>query len=461
MTELVLAPQPQLHDPAWVAQAMEPGPNGVRFDNAGKLLAAANLPPDIEAMYDSTSVAALPAGAFAYAVYLDGAYANLAAARARFGDSQLLVTITPDGAEGATYIDIEPGNVLAPAAATFIKNGGTGFYASPGAAAGYSVQNCIDACSAAGIPRTAYRVWSAHWIGRHICGPSTCGYPQADGTQFVSTAGWDESAVVNPVFFQLPSPPAPVPQEWTGDGRSSLAQAAALAPGQTAAGVLVSTVVRYGTLGAALAATIDAVFAGTAPPDTAVPAGSVLWLLAPPPAPAPAPAPAPPPLPAVPAWQTALYAKLPSVRLGDQDTAGMVPWVRQVQLLVNAAGEPASVDGDFGPLTQTALEAAQQAAGLLATGWTDPVTWEVLVGGSASAVLPVVAEGSGDAAAVRRVQALCIAHGLQLAVDGVYGTGTRDAVVQVQKSYYPDDPAAQDGVVGPVTWSLLAAHAVP
>lgn len=40
--------------------------------------------------------------------------------------------------------------------------------------------------AAAGIPRSAYLIWSAHYDGEHICGPDTCGFPQADGTQ------WDD-----------------------------------------------------------------------------------------------------------------------------------------------------------------------------------------------------------------------------------------------------------------------------
>ncbi len=465
MTEQTLVqPQTLLHDPEWAASAMQTGPNGARFDTAAHLLSAAMLPVGVEAMYDSTVVASLPAAAFAYAGYFNGTYANMAPLKARFPNAQL-VSVTPDGEKGALYIDVEPGNVTAAAVPGFIKAGGLGFYASPGASGEYSVQACIDVCTAAGIARNKYRVWSAHWIGRHICSPSTCGYPQADGTQYVSTAGWDESAVNSPSFFQLPPPDPAVLQEWKGDGRTSLAEAAALAPGQTVADVLGGTFLKYGSVGTPLRTFLNDVFAGSTLPEAALTAGVTLWLLAPPPPPSPAPAP-PAPVPSpLPAWTTTLYAKLPGTRLGDQDTAGAVPWVRQVQLLLGAAGHSVPVDGDFGPQTQAGVEALQAQAGLLTTGWSDPATWEVLVGGALDAELPVLAQGAPATgligAAVKRVQALCEAHGLQLGIDGSFGPNTKLAVQQVQKVYYPVDAPAQDGVVGPVTWSLLAAHALP
>jgi peptidoglycan hydrolase-like protein with peptidoglycan-binding domain len=202
MTE---APQlARVHDPAWVAEVMAPGPNGNRYDAHAALASPAALPSGTVFMYDSVDVAALPAGAQAYAGYYNGTFANLTELRARF-PSAIIVSVTPDGAQGAMYIDIEPGDAVPSDAPQFIKAGGVGFYCSAS-----TMASCIGACTGAGIPRSAYRVWSAHWIGQHICGPGTCGYPQADGTQFVSTVGWDESVVNSPAFFQLQVPPNPV-----------------------------------------------------------------------------------------------------------------------------------------------------------------------------------------------------------------------------------------------------------
>lgn len=454
----LLVTQPQIHDPAWVADVMQAGPNGARFDSAQLLLAAADLPAGIVSMYDAVSAARLPAGAPAYAGYVNGLYANIDAVRARFPDAEV-VTIAVNTSGKAMYLDVEPGDASPADVPGFIKAGGIGFYCSAS-----QLQACIDALKKAGIDPATVRKWSAHWIGRHICGPTTCGYPQADGTQYVSTAGWDESAVEAPAFFTAPAappppPPVPVWQEWQGDGHTPLPVLAARADGQTSGSVLGATFVKYGAQ-LALEAWLDDIFAGHANPvTTPLPVGAKLWVQLPAPPPPPPP---PPPAPSgLPAWQTALYARLPDVRLGDQDKAGQVPWVRQVQLLLEANGiTTVTVDGDFGPQTQAGLEEWQAKAGLLKTGWADPVTWETLVSGKVGAVLPVVAEGSTDKAAVRRVQALCNAHGESLGIDGVFGAGTKAGVVAVQKVYITD-AAKQDGVVGPVTWSLLAAHSLP
>jgi peptidoglycan hydrolase-like protein with peptidoglycan-binding domain len=58
------------------------------------------------------------------------------------------------------------------------------------------------------------------------------------------------------------------------------------------------------------------------------------------------------------------------------------------------------------------------------------------------------------------VQALCVVEGQTgLQVDGSFGPATLAAVRLVQQKYLPYDQI--DGVVGPVTWSLLLVHRVP
>ena len=58
-----------LKDEAWVAEVMAPGPNGNRYDAHAALLTPAALPGGTVFMYDGVNVAALPAGAQAYAGY--------------------------------------------------------------------------------------------------------------------------------------------------------------------------------------------------------------------------------------------------------------------------------------------------------------------------------------------------------------------------------------------------------
>ena len=66
--------------------------------------------------------------------------------------------------------------------------------------------------------------------GKHICGPSSCGYPAADGTQWTDSApglhgSWIDESLLLPSFFPAPPkppppPPPPKPAHFTlsGDG---------------------------------------------------------------------------------------------------------------------------------------------------------------------------------------------------------------------------------------------------
>jgi hypothetical protein len=78
-------------------------------------------------------------------------------------------------------------------------------------------------------------------------------------------------------------------------------------------------------------------------------------------------------------WTEKLMQALPTVRQGS--TGGIV---RTVQGLCVARGHPVAVDGSFGNLTQQAVIASQKAAGATADGIVGPVTWSVLITGSAS-----------------------------------------------------------------------------
>lgn len=60
----------------------------------------------------------------------------------------------------------------------------------------------------------------------------------------------------------------------------------------------------------------------------------------------------------------------------DQGATGQR--VKDIQNALNHAGNTLAVDGDFGPKTEAALLAFQQAQGLNATGTTTPETWAAL-----------------------------------------------------------------------------------
>src|ERR1700726_4890026 len=69
--------------------------------------------------------------------------------------------------------------------------------------------------------------------------------------------------------------------------------------------------------------------------------------------------------------------------------------VKTVQYLLTAQGHPTGVDGAFGALTKTAVEAFQSSRGLSADGKVGPQTWPQLI-------IQVQQGNNGDA--VRAVQ---------------------------------------------------------
>ncbi|GGY43544.1 peptidoglycan-binding domain-containing protein [Parvularcula lutaonensis] len=60
--------------------------------------------------------------------------------------------------------------------------------------------------------------------------------------------------------------------------------------------------------------------------------------------------------------------------VGDNQTALYPSVVRKLQQALKDAGQNVTVDGDFGPGTRTAITAYQNARGIEATGFPDPVT---------------------------------------------------------------------------------------
>jgi peptidoglycan hydrolase-like protein with peptidoglycan-binding domain len=77
----------------------------------------------------------------------------------------------------------------------------------------------------------------------------------------------------------------------------------------------------------------------------------------------------------VPPWQEAMMQALPTIREGS---AGGI--VRTIQGLCCARGHATAIDGDFGPGTDAAVRACQEAAKVAVDGIVGPVTWRVLVG---------------------------------------------------------------------------------
>lgn len=133
-------------------------------------------------------------------------------------------------------------------------------------------------------------------------------------------------------------------------------------------------------------------------------------------------------LPSYAAISTSVTASFPVVKEGQRNSN-----VKYVQ-----ARTKAEIDGVFGPRTKAAVKSFQSSAGLTTDGVVGPKTW--------AKMLDVVRYGDSG----------LVVKGLQvklggLSVDGKFGPATLSAV----KAYQKKHSLAQDGVVGPKTWSAL------
>lgn len=138
----------------------------------------------------------------------------------------------------------------------------------------------------------------------------------------------------------------------------------------------------------------------------------------------------PSPASAAPAW--------PVLRQGSAGSD-----VSAVQHLLTARGYGTTVDGSFGPGTKSKVVAFQSSRGLAADGVVGANTWSKLV--------TTVRQGDSSSY-VRAAQTLLNKYGYRLAVDGVFGPGTRSAAASFQSA----KGITSDGIIGPVTWQYLA-----
>ena len=146
-------------------------------------------------MFDTTLNNQFPAGAAAYAAYVDGGIGdqpNYAYIVRTFPNAQHL-SIALFASDDADALDVEPG-ASAPSDIP-------GWYARqlargvqrPVIYASASTMNTdvMAVLSQAGIAPAETRLWTAHYgLGEHVCGPSSCGALsiEADGTQWTSSA---------------------------------------------------------------------------------------------------------------------------------------------------------------------------------------------------------------------------------------------------------------------------------
>lgn len=143
--------------------------------------------------------------------------------------------------------------------------------------------------------------------------------------------------------------------------------------------------------------------------------------------------PAPPP-----PREGAAFRIPPTLRLGASGED-----VTTIQHLLNVTSA-VEIDGDFGPQTEAAVRAYQQAVGLPADGVVGPRTW--------GALFWVVRPGDMGLAA-SAVQSQLASRGMDVEVDAFFGPQTEAAVRAFQQA----NGLPADGVVGPRTWAALVA----
>ncbi len=154
-----------------------------------------------------------------------------------------------------------------------------------------------------------------------------------------------------------------------------------------------------------------------------------------------------------------LYALIPQLRkdvaarIGGDPTGPVWPVlsngasgerVRTLQYLLVQRGQSLTVDGSYGPTTEAAVTAFQNATHAGADGIAGNQTWS-------QAVAPLANGASGSA--VKAVQSQLTAHSVPTPVDGAFGPGTTTGV----KTFQTSAGLPSDGVVDARTWSRLLA----
>jgi hypothetical protein len=115
-----------------------------------------------------------------------------------------------------------------------------------------------------------------------------------------------------------------------------------------------------------------------------------------------------------------------------------------LQHLLTHRGYALTVDGSFGPTTESKVIAFQKSRGLVADGIVGAKTWSALV---------VTCKRGSTGQAVVAIQKTLTYRGYSLAADGSFGPTTESKVIAFQKSR----GLTADGIVGPNTWAKLTA----
>ena len=156
-------------------------------------------------LYDSIDVTQIPLGAPAVAGYVNGSWATWASLAIKFPNARRLSIAVTSSAD-ADCLDVEQGDAAVADAPGWVTRRRARGITRPCLYASVSVMNSLVwTIEAAGIPRSSVRLWSAHYAGQHICGPTTCALTAStmDGTQWTSSAlgrNLDQSLIADDFF---------------------------------------------------------------------------------------------------------------------------------------------------------------------------------------------------------------------------------------------------------------------
>jgi hypothetical protein len=188
-------------------------------------------------LYDDANPALIPATATVVGYYRDGAFADGTAVAKRFPRARL-VGICVRAADDGDALDDEAGDATDAEVRDWLSRQIARKVYRPLIYKSVSgIDRLMLTMDANGFPRSAYRLWSAHYgAGQHICGPDSCKLTktECDWTQWTDSYGGvslDASLLSDDPFGPPPAPRPPlVTQAQAKDALSALvAQAARLA----------------------------------------------------------------------------------------------------------------------------------------------------------------------------------------------------------------------------------------
>lgn len=140
-------------------------------------------------MFDSINLATIPASAGAVAGYVNGYWPTYNSVVAKWPKAKHL-SIAVTSSANAECLDVEPGDATPADAPAWFRRQVQNGVKRPVIYTGLSqARTVIDTLAKAGIPRSAYRLWTAHYTYEaHRCSPE-CGFnlnTTADATQFTN-----------------------------------------------------------------------------------------------------------------------------------------------------------------------------------------------------------------------------------------------------------------------------------